>query len=62
MIVVSKNKIVIFSIISMKPYYQREGFFYDAIFIPNTALVATVEHDGTMKSKRTLLLIDLDKN
>lgn len=46
----------------MKPYYQREGFFYDAIFIPNTALVATVEHDGTMKSKRTLLLIDLDKN
>lgn len=42
MIVVAKNKIVIFSILSMKPYYEREGFFYDAVFIPNTSIVAAV--------------------
>lgn len=62
MIVVSKKQLVIYSIINMKVFFVREGFFWDAVFIPSTALVALVEHDGTQRARRTLKILSLEKN
>ena len=62
MIVVAKKKLIIYSILTMKLFYEKDGFYWDAVFIPKTALIAVVEHDGTIKSKRTLKIIDLEKD
>lgn len=43
----------------MKPFYTKNGYFWDSAFIPNTSYILTVQHDGTKKSKRMFKIIDL---
>ena len=62
MIVVAKTGLLLYSLISLQVRYARSGFFWDAVFIPDTCCLAVVEHDGTIKSKRTLKIIDIAIN
>lgn len=62
LIIVSKQQIVIYSTLNMKIFYIRKGHFWDAFFIPNTNIIALVEHDGTARSKRTARFLDLEKD
>lgn len=59
MIIVAKSGILVYSVLTMKVIFTRNGFFWDAVFIPETSCLAVVEHDGTGRSKRTLKILDM---
>ena len=52
---------LIYSILNKKVFYKCMGKFWDAALIPYTTFMAYVQHDGTLKSKKTLVIFDLEK-
>lgn len=43
-------------------FYVKKGYFWDAYFIPNTSMIAVIEYDGTIKSRKTVRILDLEKD
>lgn len=42
MVIVSKHQLIIYGILTMKPFYQKKGWFWDANFIPGTSLIVLI--------------------